>query len=279
MNIGPALKYPGSKWNIADWIISHMPPHTTYLEPFFGSGAVFFSKEPSKVETINDIDGNVVNLFRVIRDYPEKLAALIEFTPWARQEYAQILTRARDDEYFVHTGDPIEDARRFLVRTWQAFGTKTAGWSGWRNDVQGRKGTSCPAQWANLPNRILLTAKRLKHAQIECRPALKIIEAYRYPNVLIYADPPYPRQTISGRLYAYDMTDEEHIKLLDALDAHPGPVIVSGYACSLYDDRLAHWTRKTKEVRAELGKKREEVIWINPVAAKSMCYSLFQEVF
>jgi len=74
------------------------------------------------------------------------------------------------------------------------------------------------------------------------------------------------------------MTDEDHIKLLDALDTHPGPVIVSGYACSLYDDRLAHWTRKTKEVRAELGKKREEVIWINPVAAESMCQSLFEGV-
>src|SRR5690554_1056987 len=108
----PVLKYPGSKWNIAKWIISFMPPHTTYLEPFFGSGAVFFQKPPSKVEMINDIDGNVVNLFRVIREHPEELAALIEMTPWARDEYYAS---------YEKTGDSLEDARRFLVRCWQAF--------------------------------------------------------------------------------------------------------------------------------------------------------------
>lgn len=275
---GPVLKYPGSKWSLADWIISHMPPHTTYLEPFFGSGAIFFTKRPATVETINDIDGNVVNLFRVIRDYPEKLAALIEFTPWARYEYTQVLTNAGDDEYFIHTGDPVEDARRFLVRMWQARGSIATDKSSWRHDVQGRNGSSCPREWANIPARILTTAKRLKMAQIECRPALELIEKYRQPGVLIYADPPYPRKTVSRRMYKHMMTDADHEKLLNALDNHPGPVLLSGYACPLYDEWLKHWIRKTKRAIAELGREREEVLWLNPVAAASICQSLFDEV-
>jgi hypothetical protein len=83
----PVLRWPGSKWRLSDWIIQHMPPHEVYLEPFFGSGAVFFNKMPSDTETINDLDGNVVNLFRVIREHSEELAALIDMTPWSREEY------------------------------------------------------------------------------------------------------------------------------------------------------------------------------------------------
>lgn len=87
MPIPRILHYPGSKWSMADWIIGHMPAHSTYLEPFFGSGAVFFNKAPSNIETINDLDGQVVNLFRVIRDIPDDLARAIAFTPLSRQEY------------------------------------------------------------------------------------------------------------------------------------------------------------------------------------------------
>ena len=86
-DVKPVLKYAGAKWRIADWIGGFLPPHEIYLEPFFGSGAVFFRKAPARLETINDIDENVVNLFRVLREQPEQLAALIELTPWARDEY------------------------------------------------------------------------------------------------------------------------------------------------------------------------------------------------
>ena len=140
----PVLKYPGSKWNLAQWIISHMPSHTVYLEPFFGSGAVFFNKQPSKVETINDIDGNVVNLFRVIRERPEELVALVEMTPWARDEYYAS---------YEKTGDAMEDARRFLVRCWQAFGTRTYSKTGWRFDTTG--GINMPDKWARFPAEII----------------------------------------------------------------------------------------------------------------------------
>lgn len=124
------LKYPGSKWSTADWIISNFPTgyeKMTYLDPFFGSGAVFFNKNRSKIETINDLDESVVNLFRVIREHPEQLSKLIEFTPWSRQEYRNS---------YKSTGDSIEDARRFLVSCWQAIGTKTSDISGWSNNIK-----------------------------------------------------------------------------------------------------------------------------------------------
>jgi len=249
----PVLKYPGSKWRLAEWIISFMPPHTTYLEPFFGSGAVFFNKAPSKVETINDIDGNVVNLFRVIREQPEELAALIEMTPWARDEYYAS---------YEKTGDSLEDARRFLVRCWQAFGTKTNTRTGWRNDIGARKWINMPDQWRNLAIRVFPIADRLKDAQIENQPAFEIISRYKFSYVLIYADPPYLLNTRNSTMYAHEMTDADHIELLDALDAHPGPVILSGYACDLYDNRLGHWRRVTHKAQAEKGQIREEVLWL-----------------
>jgi len=267
MKPAPVLKYPGSKWRLADWIISYMPRHTTYLEPFFGSGAVFFNKPPSKVETINDIDGQVVNLFRVIREQPERLAALIEMTPWARDEYYASYER---------TGDPLEDARRFLVRCWQAYGAKLCGVPGWRHEAKGTMRASTYHTWKELPKRILAVVTRLKSVQIENKNAIDLIQAHHYKDCLIYADPPYPLSTRSGKLYASEMTDSEHMELLEVLDKHPGPVILSCYANEVYDERLKHWQRKTTIVRAEKGKEREEVLWLNPVAVERASYSLFE---
>lgn len=223
------LKYPGSKWNIADWIISHMPAHKSYLEPYFGSGAVFFRKYPVKSETINDISDDIINLFKVLRDHGEQLIALIELTPWARKEF---------DESFKKTGDPIEDARRFLVRCWQAYGTKLNRRTGWRNDIRGSRNVHITKQWDRLPERIAQVIERLKQAQIECRPAINIIKRYCYPEVLIYADPPYPISTRHGKMYSCEMTDQDHLDLLDVLDNHPGPVLLSAYENELYTERL-----------------------------------------
>jgi DNA adenine methylase len=272
MKIAPVLKYPGAKWSLASWIIEHMPPHTTYLEPFFGSGAVFFNKRPSKVETINDIDGNVVNLFRVIRERPEELARLIEFTPWARDEYYAS---------YEQTGDPLEGARRFLVRCWQAHGTRLGNRTGWRHNIQGPNGGL--NGWNNLPKSIIKIAKRFDGVQIESQPAVEIIGRHNFENVLIYADPPYVWETRTDRdrgrkMYHHEMTDQEHIELLDALDAHSGPVLLSGYACPLYDERLSKWDRHSCKAQAECGQTRIEVLWLNQVAADGLAQqSLFKE--
>ena len=275
MSIGPVLKYPGSKWRMADWVVSHMPKHGTYLEPFFGSGAVFFTKKPAKVETINDIDRHVVNLFRVLREQPNELARVVELTPWSRYEYEAYLTSAKDQDYFEVTDDPIENARRLMIRMTMGHGSRSSDRGGWRHNVQDKCGSTSSNVWKNMPKRIQLAAERLKDAQIECSPAVELIERYRYPEVLIYADPPYPLSTRYQRQYKHEMNDLDHVDLLKVLDRHTGPVILSGYSCELYDSRLQHWTRKTARAFAEGGREREEVLWINPAAAKSMERTLF----
>jgi DNA adenine methylase len=248
---------------MADWIIANLPPHRCYVEPFFGSGAIFFRKAPAKFETINDIDDSVVNLFKMVRDRNEELAALIEMTPWSRTEFYAS---------YAPTEDNLERARRFLVRTWQAIGAKTATRGGWRSDVSGKSNGSRTTTWKNLPRRILDVATRLKDAQIECRPAMDIITRFRYPHVLLYVDPPYVLGTRKGKAqYLHEMTNADHVEMLDALDDHPGPVLLSGYACPLYDDRLRHWGRLTHDSVAETG-RREEVLWLNPVARQGRLF-------
>ncbi|MFD1362749.1 DNA adenine methylase [Lentibacillus salinarum] len=254
------LKYPGSKWKMANWIIAHMPEHTTYLEPFFGSGAIFFKKHPSQIETINDMNGHVTNLFRIIRNQPDKLARLIEFTPFSRKEY---------DESYQLTGDPVEDARRFLVRCWQAIGTKMNNKTGWRSLIS-LNGPNVTREWGSLPERIIVVSNRLKKAQIENQPAEKLIRRYRREEVLIYADPPYVSDTRTNQHYAQEMNEEDHKKLLDILNEHPGPVLLSGYDHPLYNEKLKYWSREQKYVAAENGATRTEVLWINPVAAEQI---------
>ncbi|MCL6437230.1 MAG: DNA adenine methylase [Rubrobacteraceae bacterium] len=275
---GPVVKYPGGKWRIADWIIRHMPPHDTYLEPFFGSGAVFFRKKPARLETINDISGDVVNLFRVVREKPEELAAAVEMTPWAREEYYLSYDRDRATIEKTANCDPaVEAARRFLVRCWQGHGSRLGSSNGWRSVLQVNRGpTAVPyRQWKNVPGRILAATDRLKDAQIECRPAAEIITAYRLPEVLIYADPPYVLSTRDRKQYAHEMTDEDHEELLDLLMRHPGPVLISGYANPLYESVLSDWVRVETRTLAEKAKIREEVLWINPVAAEALDGRLF----
>ncbi|MDQ7095966.1 DNA adenine methylase [Desulfosporosinus sp. PR] len=219
---------------------------------------MFFRKKRSVIETINDLDGNVVNLFRVIREHPEKLARLIEFTPWSRQEYRMS---------YELTGNSLEDARRFLVRMWQGIGSKTSDKTGWRNNIQDLNGNV--NQWSvKLPARILNVSERFRHTkdglvQIENQPAVRLIERHRRENVLIYADPPYVLSTRHGRIYKYEMGDADHIELLETLIQHPGPVIISGYQNELYSRMLKGWRTDTKLARCEGGQKREEVIWMN----------------
>jgi DNA adenine methylase len=268
--IAPVLKYPGAKWRIADWIIGHMPPHEVYVEPFFGSGAVFFKKPPSRLETINDINGHVVNLFRVVRERPVELARAVEMTPWSREEYEASYERPEDL-------DPIESARRFLVRTWQGHGSAADqyrnGWRVVRDPIAGPRRLP-QKQWANLPERILAATERLREAQIERRPALDVIRAFASLSTLVYADPPYVLDAVNParkgrRIYDHQMTDDEHEELLAVLLEHPGPVLLSGYDSPLYRrlEEQAGWARVDTRARAEKGSKREEILWLNPAAA------------
>lgn len=259
----PILKWPGAKATMSKWVVSHFPAHIHYIEPYTGTGAVFFTKQPSAHEVINDLDGRLINLFRVIRERGETLAQLVDATPYARAEYYAS---------YEPSDDPLEDARRFLVRCWQAHGFKPWCRTGWRNN--GAKGLQpITTLWADVPDRIRAVMERLKQAEIESVPALALIERYRTADTLIYADPPYVLSTRSHKkIYKHEMTDAEHLTMLDALDAHPGPVVLSGYHCALYDGRLAHWHTREKRVQAEKGNIRTEVLWLNPVCVDRLGY-------
>ena len=158
------VKYPGSKWSLAKWIINFFPEHHSYLEPFFGSGAVLFSKPRSHIETVSDLDGNVTNLFEWIKKDPERLAHEIYWTPYARQVY--------DDAFAAVPGDSFGRAVNFYVRLNMGQGFRTNGEKvGWKNDVQGRERAYASQDWCRLPEKIMQAAERLRGVQIENRPA------------------------------------------------------------------------------------------------------------
>lgn len=249
------LKYPGAKWKIAPWIVEHFPPHKHYVEPFCGSAACFFAKAPAQHEVLNDLNSSIITLFRVLRTRGEELAEAIALSPWSEAEYYAI-------EGNVECSDELEHARRFLVRSWQAHGGTIAQVAGWKHN--GLNGNVYPAQiWKKLPQRLLAVIDRLKDAEIRQKPALEIINYYNAPDCLLYCDPPYLLSTRSRKYYAHEMTDNEHVELLEALDRHRGPVVLSGYAHPMYDERLAHWRRVSIPTIGEHGTHQVEVLWLN----------------
>lgn len=257
------LRWPGAKWRMADWICSMFPTHNVYVEPFFGSGAVFFTKQPSGTETINDIDGNIVNLFRVVRDSADELAKVIEMTPYSREEYR---------ECYESIGDEVEKARRFLVRTWQAFGGKTYCSTAWAHDRTNQ--VFRPRYWSMLPARILDTVERLRMAQIENMDALELIGMYNRPGTLLYVDPPYLKSTRTQLHYKCEFAkDDEHKQLLDVCKQHKGYCIISSYENDLYNSELAGWEKRSMRVATNAAGSAVEVIYMNHACTREM--SLF----
>lgn len=252
------LKYPGAKWRISKWIVEKIPKHHSYVEPYFGSGAILFSKKSiSNIETANDLDGEVVNLFNVIRDCPEELARAVYLTPYAREEYDMAFLNGEKS-------DPIEKARLFLVKHWQGHGFRTGAYkAGWKNDLQGRERSYVTMCWNRLPEWIINAAERMKHVQIECRPALEVIKRFDFQNVLLYLDPPYVLSTRSGKNYRHEMTDEEHEELLRVITNHKAKIMISGYHSALYDKYLKDWHREEITTFAEHARPRTEVLWMN----------------
>ena len=250
------FKYPGSKWSLANWIISFFPEHHSYLEPFFGSGAVLFNKPRSNIETVNDLDGNVVNLFEWIRKAPERLAHEIYYIPYARKVY--------DDAFSLVPEDSFEKAVNFYIRLNMGHGFRTNGEKvGWKNDVQGRERAYAAQNWCRLPEKIIQAAERLRGVQIENRPAVEVMQRFNSPKVLIYLDPPYVLGTRHGKQYRCEMDDTGHNDLLDAALAHKGPVLISGYDNPLYADRLGSWHREETICYSQTASRKREVLWMN----------------
>lgn len=249
-----ALRYPGSKWSLAHDIIRQFGPHYHYIEPYFGSGAVFFTKPASPHELINDSNGLVVNFFRALRDRTDDLLFALEATPWSRDEY---------DASHIQTGDDLEDARRFVVRIWQAHASDLAKKTGWKNRGSKQPARGMSVRWQRVPEELAELAIRLKDAEIENRPAIDVIRRFSTTDTLIYADPPYLLETRTQKMYAQEMSIEDHLEMLVALADHPGPVVISGYDNAIYNQHLVGWkTIKLKPPKVEKQAERMEVLWV-----------------
>lgn len=250
------LKYPGSKWSIADWIISFFPEHHSYLEPFFGSGAVLFNKPRSNIETVNDLDGNVINFFEWVKKDPERLAREIYYTPYARQVY--------DNAFAAVPEDSFGSAVNFCICLNMGHGFRTNGEKvGWKNDVQGREKAYAAVDWCNLPERIIQAAERLRGVQIENRPAVELMRRFNNKKVLVYLDPPYVLSTRHGKQYHCEMDDKAREELLHTALQHKGPVLISGYESDLYNTMLQGWHRETTTCYARAASRKKEVLWMN----------------
>lgn len=226
------------------------------MEAFFGSGAVLFNKPRSNIETVNDLDGNVVNLFEWIRKDPERLAREIYLIPYARQIYNSAFETVPEDSF--------QRAVNFYIRLNMGHGFRTTGEKvGWKNDVQGRERAYASQDWCNLPDKIMQAAKRLRGVQIENRPAVNLIERFNSPKVLVYADPPYVLSTRNGKQYRHEMDDSQQNDLIDVLLAHKGPVLLSGYDSDLYNDRLSGWYREETTCYSQVSSKKREILWMN----------------
>lgn len=252
------LKYPGSKWNIAPKLTELIPPHHSYIEPFFGSGALFFCKPPSNIETINDLNSDVTNLFQCIQEDAERLARLLITIPFSREVYEK-----QFDKNIAYT-DNYERAASMLVRCWQSFGHRANNEKvGWKIDVQGRERMYALWNWYRLPEWIIEICERLRTVQIENRPATELIKLFNNDCVFQYWDPPYMLGTRSGKQYIHEMTDKEHEELLTLALQSKSMIMISGYESELYNDMLHDWNKVSFKSCAEKGAPRSEIVWMN----------------
>ncbi len=267
----PILRYHGAKYRIAARIIEHFPAHRIYVEPYGGGAGVLLKKERSFAEVYNDLDGDVVNVFRVMRNakLAPHLGKLIELTPWSREDF-----RAA----YETCTDPVERARRTIVRGFMAFGTtsRRVNRTGFRSRAY-RQNQTGPGDWRNYPDEIPIFLDRLRGVTIENRNAIEIIRQQDTVETLFYCDPPYVRSTRTSLQhkggdsgYAHEMSDDDHRALASVLHQVRGLVVISGYGCALYDkDLYPDWQRVEMHSAADGGIKRTEVLWISPQACRT----------
>lgn len=260
----PVLRWHGGKWILAPWIISHFPKHQVYVEPFGGAASVLIRKPRAYAEVYNDLDGAVVNLFRVLRSEraPELVEAL-RLTPFARDEFA---------EAYAPSDDPLEQARRLVTRSFMGFGSNGHNRSTGFRANSNRSGTTPAHDWNNYPDCLVAVIERLAGVVIESRDAKVVMAHHDGPETLHYVDPPYVFETRAdlSKDYAHELTDDDHAALLTFLRGLRGMVILSGYPCALYDDVLTDWQRVERKALADGAKERTEVLWINPQATAAV---------
>lgn len=266
----PVMRYHGGKWRLAPWIIAHFPPHSVYCEPFGGSASVLLQKPRARAECYNDLDGQVVNVFRVLRD-PASAAELerrIRLTPFARAEF---------EWCYEPPGDPIDQAHKTIVRSFFGHGSDSVTRScrtGFRAKMTGHRALPSNS-WATWWGSIAHFTDRLAAVLIEQRDAIEVMRQLDTPATLHYVDPPYVASTRSaiangrGKTHGYkhELTDADHRALGGALRHLEGMVVLSGYDCELYRELFGDWQASSCMTLADGARPRREWLWLNPAAA------------
>ncbi len=267
------MRWHGGKWRLAPWIIRHFPPHRIYTEVYGGAFSVGLRKEPVDREVWNDLDDGLVNLFRVLRDdvAAARLVQQLRLTPFARAEF--------ELSYRSTARDPVERARRMLIRSFMGFGSDaTSGIyrTGFRSNSN-RSRTTPAMDWAGYPDALEFTIERTRALVLENKPAIKVLLEQDSPDTLHFVDPPYPHETRSRRtnrrgigviVYNHEMTTADHVELLRVLCELKGMVVLSSYPNELYDRVLLPlgWILETHAARADGARARVEALYINPAA-------------
>ncbi len=266
------MRYHGAKFRLAPWIMSFFPVHRCYVEPFGGAAGVLLQKPRAYAEVYNDLDGDVVNFFAVLRDpvQRERLIEACRLTPYARAEF---------DRAWEDAPDPIERARRIAIRAQMGFGSAGAskGTTGFRIDTK-RAYSTAQQHWAEYPDVLAAAGQRFAGVLIENRPAIDVMRQHDDVTTLHFVDPPYMHSTrVRGagkaRYYRHEMTDDQHADLLDAVGSLKGMVVLSGYATDLYANRLKGWATCSTSAQISGGRGtavREEHVWINPRCAAAL---------
>lgn len=265
----------GGKFYMRKHLLKLLPPHHTYVEVFGGGAQLLFAKPPSPVEVYNDIDGELVNFFRVLRD-PKKFKRfyrLVCLTPYSRAEYYHCR------QTWQQCKDEVERAYRWFVVNWMGFGTKGAKET-WRYSVIGSKRnmSASVSAWLSCIERLPDCHARLARVQIDNRDFRDILRIYDTPETLFYCDPPYVSDTyVASREYAYTMTLDDHRDLVDLLLRIKGMALLSGYRHPIYEPlEQAGWQRLDFQVTLRMyatkcnrGKRcptRTESVWVSPTA-------------
>ncbi|MBX3082917.1 MAG: DNA adenine methylase [Anaerolineae bacterium] len=268
------IRYYGGKTSLAEWIITQIPPHTCYVEPFCGGASVILSKLPSKHEVMNDLNRDVINFFTQLRTNTEALIRAIWCTPYAREELR--LARSREQ------CDPLEQARRFYVRQWQSFGSCVGKSStGWRFQIGAGDSRASATKLWNETEHLWTVAARLKLVQIECDDAFKVIQRFDSPQTVFYLDPPYVHSTryhnSTDKGYAHEMNDDDHRRLSVLVKSVQGMVLLSGYQSELYDELFEDWHCVKHEAKNIRGQQEIECLWLSPNATAMHHLPMFQE--
>lgn len=269
-HVMPPFAYYGGKTTLAEQIAELLPPHEHYVEPFAGSLAVLLCKKPSRAETVNDLDGDLMAFWRVLRDRPEDLERVCALTPHSRAE----LSLAAD----LDVPDELERARRVFVRLTQSrsHSMKQTGWWTTKNPLARVVVPSIHAFMARIEG----CAARLANVSLESRDALDVIRDYgAEPNVCLYVDPPYLGSTRATNYRVEMLADDAHQELADALSACTASVVLSGYDSPLYADLFHGWhVTRIKGPTALSGESgRVEVLWSNRVLGEPDLFTATEE--